>query len=348
MIKLLKVQGKKILLRADASKKIGIGHVMRSYALAEAWQYMGGQAVFFYFELPRKLENLLKRENMKLIRFTNSLIGGKEDAQLTADLAHELGVSWVIADGYDFKAPYQKLLKKQGLNLLIVDDYGHSDFYAADIILNRGLDTQESLYANRKHYTKLLLGPKYISLRREFLRKQRWSKKIARQANKLLITMGGADPNQVTLQVVESLNNINCNLEIKVVVGPEYAFIDNLKAFESNSKVMIMQDVDDMAALMDWADVGITAGGGTLAEMTYMGLPNIIIKIADNQCASILYEKKFGTSLFLGDAQEITKEQISCCVELLCKNYLKRQEMSDNGRQLIDGKGSQRIFEFLV
>lgn len=344
---MLKVKGKKILLRADASRKIGIGHVMRLYALAEAWQDMGGQAVFFCFDLPGKLENLLKRENMKLIKSANSLIGGKEDAQLTAGLAHELGVSWVIADGYDFKAPYQNLIKEQELNLLIMDDYGHSDYYVADIIINRGLDTQESLYAKRECYTRLLLGPKYISLRREFLKKQR-SKKISQEANKLLITMGGADPNQVTLQVIESLKKIKCDLEIKVVVGPAYTFIENLKACAGNGNVLIMQDVDDMAALMDWADIGITAGGGTLAEMAYMGLPNIIIKTADNQYASALYDKKFGTSLFLGDAQEVTKEQISCCVESLCNNYLKRQEMSENGRRLIDGKGSQRIFEYLV
>jgi UDP-2,4-diacetamido-2,4,6-trideoxy-beta-L-altropyranose hydrolase len=339
---------KKILLRAEASKIIGIGHMMRTFALAQAWKNMGGQAVFLSLELPETLERLLVNENMKLIRLPNIAVGSKKDAQLTADLAQKIGADWIIADGYYFAARYQKLIKDKGLKLLIVDDYGHSDFYAADIILNVGLVANESLYANRESYTQLLLGPKYIPLRQEFLKRHGCKRKTVQVGKKLLITMGGADPNQVTIKCIESLSKLDSNYQIKVVVGPAYNYVHKLKAAAGKSNALLLQDVKDITALMAWADIGISAGGGTLAEMAYMGLPNIVIKTAENQCSGMLYEKKIGASLFLGDAREITKEQISHSVESLSQDYLKRQQMRDNGRKAIDGKGSQRIFEFLA
>ncbi|MBS4022826.1 MAG: UDP-2,4-diacetamido-2,4,6-trideoxy-beta-L-altropyranose hydrolase [Dethiobacter sp.] len=339
---------KKILLRAEASNIIGIGHMMRSFALAQYWKNMGGQVVFLSQEIPETLEKLLVNENMKLIRLPDIAIGSKKDAQLTADLTQKTGAELIIADGYHFAASYQKLIKNKGLKLLVVDDYGHSDFYAADIILNVGLDANERLYANREPYTQLLLGPEYVPLRQEFLKRHGYKKEIAQVGKKLLITMGGADPDQVTLKVIEALSKLDSNYQVRVVVGLAYNYANKLKAAAGKSNALLLQDVKEIAALMAWADIAISAGGGTLAEMAYMGLPNIVIKIADNQCSNMLYEKKIGASLFLGDAREITNEQITDSVKSLSQNYLKRQQMSANGRKAIDGKGSQRVFEFLV
>ena len=339
---------KKILLRADASNKIGIGHVMRSFALAQAWKDMGIQVIFLCFEIPDQLEQLLKKENIKLIKFINKPIGSTEDARLTGNLAHKLGIQWVIADGYDFKGDYQKFIKEQGLKLLIVDDYGHSDFYCANIILNTGLDIYKRLYVNRAPDTQMLFGPTFISLRREFLEKDKWKKTIAKQGTKLLVTMGGADPEEATLKVIEALIKSSNRFEVKVVIGPADASINKLKATAGDSSVSILQNVEGMADLMAWADIGISAGGGTLAEMAYMGLPNIILKTAENQIGSNLYEKKSGTSWYLGSATEVSKEQIRHCIESLSVDFSKRQEMSRKGQELIDGKGSQRILEFIL
>ncbi|MDO7788277.1 UDP-2,4-diacetamido-2,4,6-trideoxy-beta-L-altropyranose hydrolase [Desulforamulus aquiferis] len=345
---MLIAKGKKLLLRADASGQIGIGHVMRSLALAQAWQDMGGEAAFLCLALPSKLKGLLNEEKIKTTIKDNILIGSVDDARLTAELARELGITWVIADGYDYNSHYQGLIKEWGLKLLIVDDFGHANYYPADIILNPGLDTNKGLYSNRETYTRLLLGPKYITLRREFIKLQRTQQEIAQEAKKILVTMGGADPGQVTLKAVEGLIDLGMDLQIKVVIGPAYTSTDKLMALAANGNVLILQDVKYMSSLFQWADLGLTAGGCTVAEMAYMGLPSIIIQTAENQYASQLYENKYGAAIFAGDAQTITKDHICCCVKTLCNDYPRRLEMSNNACKLVDGKGSYRIFEYIV
>ncbi len=336
----------KILIRADAANKIGTGHVMRCFSLAQGIKDAGTQVAFLCFEIPDKLEKLLQNEKIELIKVSGLIIGSKEDARLTYDYAKRLGADWIIADGYRFGGDYQRFIKEQGKRLLVLDDYGHSDFYYADIILNTGLDSYDNMYSNREAYTCLLTGPKYISLRREFLNKEREKREIPEQGNKLLVTMGGSDPEEVTIKVVKGLKNLENDIQVKVVGGPSCVFFQKLKDFEKEGNISIIQDTEEMAGLMEWADIGISAGGGTLAEMAYMGLPSIIIKTAENQYASILYEK-YGASLYLGDADKVSEEEISRCVKLLSWDPKKRLQMSGNGRKLLDGKGGRRIFEYL-
>lgn len=337
----------KVLIRADASKEIGIGHIMRTFAMAQFFVDMGTEVTYLCFEIPEQLEMLLERENIELIRFYKGVIGSTQDAELTADAAHVLKVDWVIADSYRFNHIYQKTLKAQGLKLMIIDDYGHVDYYSADIVLNSGVNPDKALYFNKDDYTQLLLGPKYIPLRREFLKPSRCSKEISPTGNKVLVTMGGSDPHLITLKVVESLIEMDNELQITVVTGPLYSYTELFTTAKNDRRFLMLHDANEIAALMSWADIGISAGGTTLAEMAYMGLPSIIIKTAENQYASKFYDIKFGTSLYLGDAENISNNQVYNSVMSLHNNELKRKKMSENGMRLVDGTGSERIYETL-
>lgn len=340
----------KILIRADASQEIGIGHIMRTYALAQTFIETGDEVTFLCFKLPRSLEMVLAKDSIEVIRSYDYLIGSDEDIRITADISRSFRIDWVIADGYSFDGQYQKRIKEQGVNLMIIDDYGHANSYSADIVLNPGVNPDPNLYQNRASKTILLLGPKFTPLRREFLQIPRCPKEIAPRGKKVLITMGGSDPLQITRKVIDSLKQISGDLEITVVTGPAYHYTHRLKDADNEiqSQILLLHDVNDMAALMSWADVGISAGGTTLAEMAYMGLPSIILKTADNQSASKYYAEIFGTSVYLGDADEIGENRILYSVISLLNNPLQRQLMSENGRRMVDGKGSLRIYDILL
>jgi len=99
---------------------------------------------------------------------------------------------------------------------------------------------------------------------------------------------------------------------------------------------------------MSWADIGISAGGVTLAEMAYLGLPTIVIQTAENQAACKYYDTKYGTSVYLGDAETVTKDQILDSVMLLYGDSWRRQKMRENGWNLIDGNGGRRVYEALM
>lgn len=337
-----------ILFRADASAETGTGHIMRCLALAQALQAWGCEIVFLCFKIPERLKRLLQRENIEVVVFCDDGIGSTGDADITARIAHVLQADWVIADGYAFDGPYQRMIKEHRLNLMALDDYGHAQDYAADIILNPGIRPNPDLYLRRRPSTQLLLGPQYFPLRREFLEIPRYPRLTSPLGEKILVTLGGADPGQVTLKVIESLTELDQQLQIRVVAGPSYPDLDRLKAAIRQRQILLLQEVDDMAELMMWADIGISAGGGTLAEMAYLGLPAIIIQTAENQAASRFYDTEYGASLYLGDAGTVSNDQILDSVKLLCANSLKRQKMRENGWKLIDGNGGRRVYEALL
>ncbi len=84
------------------------------------------------------------------------------------ELAAAHRASWIVVDGYQFDIAYQRALKAAGLKVLVVDDGGRCGTYCADLVLDQNLDASEVAYSNREAYTRLLLGTRYVMLRREF------------------------------------------------------------------------------------------------------------------------------------------------------------------------------------
>lgn len=340
----------KLLLRADASTQIGTGHVMRCMALAQAWQEAGGQTILAMATEAPALETRLKVEGIEVVHLS-ILPGSVEDAQETVHLAQQSETSWVVVDGYHFGAEYQRIIKEAGLNLLFVDDYGHADYYYADIILNQNVYAHEGLYPNRESYTHLLLSTHYVLLRREFRQWPGWKRSHASVASKLLITLGGADPDNVTFKVIQALQLLEVDeLEVVVVVGgsnPNYELLQTAAA-ESRFLIRLERNVTNMPELMAWADVAIAAGGSTSWELAFMGLPSIVLILADNQRASV---EKLGTmavAINLGWHEHVAVEEIVKAVSRLLVSAEARAEMTRLGLELVDGASSARVLRCMM
>src|SRR5579883_2419821 len=182
-----------LLIRANGGEKIGMGHLVRCRALAEAWQDAGGEVQF---------------------------ASAGESAEATAAMAAETGAEWVVLDGYRFDSSFVDTLKQSGLRVLFIDDCGGAKRYPADLILNSNLHASEALYTGRAPATGLLLGPRYALLRRRF----RCTPPDPEQppaARRVLVTMGGSDPENVTAKVIRALSLLEiADLQAVVVVGP--------------------------------------------------------------------------------------------------------------------------------
>jgi len=336
-----------LLVRVDSGINIGSGHVMRCLALAQAWQDGGGDAVFVLATESPNAEARLTTEGFEVLHI-NAKLGSAEDARLTTKLAHKYGASWVVVDGYHFDGDYQKIIKEAGLNLLFIDDYGHADYYPADIVLNQNIHADEDLYRNRASYTKLLLGTRYVLLRREFLRWQGYRREIPEIARKMLVTMGGSDPQNVTLKVLQALKNIDIDgFEAVCVIGGNNPHYDALKDFveTANLPVRIERDVKDMSQLMAWADVAITAGGTTCWELAFMGVPFIGLSRAKQEAILLQETTRIGMSLNMGEHQNLEPRDISEVLMRLIKDKRQRSTMISIGCLNIDELGFQRLIK---
>ncbi|MDZ8065609.1 MAG: UDP-2,4-diacetamido-2,4,6-trideoxy-beta-L-altropyranose hydrolase [Nostoc sp. DedQUE08] len=339
----------KLFIRVDASTQIGTGHVMRCLALAQAWQDAGGQVIFVMATEVPDLITRLKAERMEVI-YLPIEIGSAEDAEEIAKMARHFDANWVVVDGYHFGAKYQEIIKESELKLLFIDDYGHAKQYHADIVLNQNIHACEGLYRNRQPYTKLLLGTSYSLLRREFWQWRGWQRSLPLIAKKLLVTLGGADPDNVTLKVIQGLQQVEIEgLEAVVVVGGSNPHYEQLRSASQESRftIHLKRNVTDMSDLMSWADVAVTPGGSTCWELAFMGLPSVMVILADNQRAIAEKLEAMGVVVNLGWHENVSAVEIAAAVTQLLITAERREKMTRCSQELVDGQGSSRVLCYL-
>lgn len=338
-----------LIIRTDASAKIGTGHVMRCLALAQAIQDEGGEIIFVLATCTPNLESRLKAEGMQVVHL-GVKVGSVQDARETSVLAQTFPCQWLVLDGYQFQGDYQRMIKDTGLSLLFIDDYSHAEHYYADFVLNQNVYAHEKLYQNRESYTKLLLGTRYALLRREFLQWLRWRREIPSMTKRILVTLGGADPDNVTLKIIQALRDLKiAGLEAIVVLGGTNPHCQHLKAVveKSDVSVELRINVMNMPELMAWADIAVTAAGTTVWELAFMGVPSLVLILAENQRLTAQTLGGMGVVINLGWHSYVTVEKIKNELTLLCSCYKKRSQMTQKGSVLVDGKGSSRVLENL-
>lgn len=334
-----------LLVRVDAGREVGTGHAMRCLALAQAWRDSGGAARFLMAETLPAIVERLRAEGVDVAEVA-AAPGSVADAKATSALAVSLRPAWVVLDGYRFGPEFQERLKEEGCRVLAIDDYGHAGRYAADLVLNQNLSAKPGLYADRPSGTRLLLGPKYALLQRTFRERTPRVRPPAGPSRRILVTIGGVDPRNVTLSVLDALRKIKSDgLEVRIVVGsgnPNEPALD-AAARSSDGSVRLERDPHDMAQLMDWADIALAAAGTTAWELAYMGVPMLLCSVAGNQRPVASALAAAGAARDLGTSNELRPETIVAEVERLLASPVDRAAMSKRAREIVDGQGVARV-----
>jgi len=336
-----------LLIRADATTQIGLGHVMRCLALGQAWQDRGGRVVFATTCQSGRLRKRLTREGFELVLLDKSY-PNPADWEMTSQVLVENPDAWVVLDGYRLDSIYQCRIKKAGHRLLVIDDMAQLDYYYADVILN------QNFHATKLHYrcaadTRLLLGTKYVLLRREFQKWRDWKREIPDVARNVLVTMGGSDPDNATLEVLRAIEDAELgDLAVVAVVGAENPHFESIQhtARASRHAVRLLEDAENMAELMAWANLAISSAGTTCWELAFMGVPAVLVSLVENQdsSAAALVDQGAALSIAKGDIRRA--DLVRILRQLLLSAKLRRG-MSEAGRELVDGLGLLRAVSHL-
>jgi UDP-2,4-diacetamido-2,4,6-trideoxy-beta-L-altropyranose hydrolase len=337
-----------IIVRTEANAQIGTGHVMRCLNLAQAWQGVLGKVSFVTTTNSPALKAKLLSETME-VTYLSTGVGSEDDAAKTVDLARQITATWVVLDGYQFGTDYQRVIKDYGFKLLVMDDYAHLRHYYADLILNQNYGAEKFVYS-MESYTKLLLGTRYVMLRQEFYEYIDYKREIPVVARKLLITFGGADQENHTLNVLRAINLIDTILEVKVVIGAcniHYKSIEEEKRM-CRHNIEILKNVEDMASLMAWADVAVSAGGSTIWELAFMGLPSLLCIVAENHENVVKTLCDRSISISLSRLKDRSAKDISNSVANLIYDRLSRNKLHEECRKMVDGNGTERVINEMV
>jgi UDP-2,4-diacetamido-2,4,6-trideoxy-beta-L-altropyranose hydrolase len=192
----------------------------------------------------------------------------------------------------------------------------------------------------------MLLGTRYALLRPEFATfpgRPRHTRAVARR---VLVTLGGSDPENVTPMVLRALEMVGVpELHARVVAGPANPHLEGLceAGWRSRGRMEILTAAEDMPALMDWAEIAISAGGSTCWELAFMGVPSIILVLADNQLGVAQALGEAGIPVQMGRAETISPQALAEKLAALLPAAAEREQMALRGRALVDGRGTRRV-----
>ena len=323
---------------------------MRCLALAQAWQDAGGRVVLAWSEMPELLVDRLQSEGLHPTR-VHATPGSPSDARQTQQLAHEAAAGWVVTDGYHFDDSYHQLLRMDGIRLMAIDDMAHLKNYPVDILLNQNLGATRERYADKVGFsTKLLLGPRFCLLRREFRVLQGWTRPHAREPLRLMVTFGGSDPENATGLVLQALARDRMDrIHVVVLVGSANQHVETLRQLAASSPFPcdIRVNVGNVAEVMAWADVAITAAGSTVWELATMKLPALVGALADNQIAGL--EALRTIALFrVGLASELFTSNLTTAIRAHLHSLEGLDLNAPSVRNGVDANGGARVVDAVL
>jgi spore coat polysaccharide biosynthesis predicted glycosyltransferase SpsG len=271
--------------------------------------------------------------------------GSESDIQETIRVAGLRSAAAVVVDGPHFRSQFVTAIKQAGPVVLVLADYLHAGQYDADVVWDADLPSGTETHPDSSPDPRLLLGPRYALVRREFLDFP-VSPHIPDRARNLLISMGGSDPQNMTLSTLQSLRSVD-QLQIRVIVGASNPNRDSVRQTAATfGNIEVLTSSDDMPIQMSWADMAIVAPGVTVYELLYMGVPVVCWPRHEDDARVVDELARMGAAVFV--STQASAKEFAQAVSQLAADRDKRRQMSDAGRELVDGKGAERVLRTLL
>jgi len=320
---------------------VGLGHIMRCIAIAEAFREKNIDSTFVCSNYPAVIP-LIKMHGfaVDVLPLNTS---PDTDLQHTLQLLHDADI--IIADDYGFPSSYLKGLSQNGQFIACLDDKMDRHL-AVDVVIGNAYATHEDYHEKISHHALLLSGPKYLPLRTEY--RNVIPREVKDKITRVLITCGGEDCLNVTQKVLDALQDER-EIVLVVLVGGAYPFYNELKTRLETSglKFELHRNVENVMPIQQNVDVAITAAGTTVWELSAVGTPMVVIQTADNQSGTVEYIQKNQMGIVLGDHTNVEGKAIRSALHRLRDKKL-REQLSKKCQSLISGNGSEHVCEALL
>ena len=333
---------RQIIFRVDGGTQLGMGHIQRTIILSSE---LANEFDFhFYIREDDVGFNYLESAGLQTYRLPQDM-EGPEEAEILITGKHENPPLVIIVDILDTSKNYMQVLKYHGSKIVTLENQGDGASLA-DVVINSIVEGPESKDFTRNG-TRYLKGARFKILSPDF--DVQYPDVQKDNIPKVVVTLGGGDLTSSLPKVLKAVAGIKRDVHLTVIAGPAYQGFESLKNEVKRLPLHIglHREVSNMAKVLSGKDIAITAGGGTLYEIAYMGIPGIALCQCDHQEKNASIFESMGTVINLGNALEVSLKEISRTLATLLSDPVKRKEMSRKGKELIDGKGRERVTKII-
>ncbi len=364
---------KVVAIRVDASAAMGTGHVMRCLTLADTLRTRGVRCHFICRAHPGHLIATIRERGFDVVEMPADF-GGLRPVPAT-DLSMPMHAVWLGCDWQADAEQTSRALKLLKPDMLIVDHYA-IDFrweialksivqciMVIDDLADRRHECEflldqnwfgDGMFRRYKglipHHCVSMLGPRYALLKPEYAALRAHMAPRDGQVGRVLVFMGGSDPTNETGKVLDALMHPDLShLLVDIVIGANHPDPSGLTSVaEARPRTYVHSSLPSLAGLMMRADLMIGGGGATTWERMCLGLPAVVICIADNQMEFNTALASAGYLESLGSKDDVDAEKISKVVSDLIARQQFLRVMSNASLDLVRGDGAAQVCDVML
>lgn len=342
---------KSMFFRADVSPEVGLGHVRRCAVLAKACRMLGAKAHLMVRSRNVSFDSIGDWGGARLHEMPWDLTPD-EDGQWVLETCREFGISKGVVDHYRLSEGYQERLIEAGLEWMQFGNKKHTHPLMGRWVHDASPGAEMTGYTGRKigAETEFLFGPGYALVSESFSRVRALLAGPEEQTvETILITIGGGDDCGATLRVLRWLDAVGFEGRRLVLTGPTNGSLEALwRIAEGSANLEVQVGNWDPAETMGRCQLAVCAGGTSLHELACLGIPVVIVTIADNQVAPAEAWQRAGFGENLGTLSDITDSTASTVLKSILGSSEKRFQMAVKAWNSQDGMGAQRVANRLL
>ena len=352
-----------VLLRCDGGGSLGVGHVMRSLALAEAAVAAGHHVVVAGRFEGSFLQDQLAAAPVEVVPMASMASVADGDPQQLIDLVRRLRPDVLHVDSYVASDRLRELVASArvetaggntGNSVMSNVEDGTFGRRPADVVVDPTLGAELSARP-QDGSTWLLRGSRYTPVRQRVIDARRPAARdtadrdadndvdVGQGARSVLVVMGGTDPVGLAPVAVELLARTGLALEVTVIAVAENAQRARAAAEGSALSLNVLAPVDDLAAMMSARDLVISAAGTSVWELCCIGVPTAVVWAVDNQREGYDRVVAAGAAIGLGGPGVGGDDRAVDLLRRALTDSRVRADLVLAGRHVVDGLGAWRV-----